>query len=151
MRGAWQESERPAAWWAFCSCAVVAAEEQNLSVVCLVVKLKGDSEVGGFRICGGLFDFGFKYVAAEGIFHIADAIADVFGGALDEHLDGAVRKVADKAGQLVAMSDTMSREAKADALDMSDKDYVLSRHSDLLFTIHHSLLTPANNRSLPAG
>jgi len=90
---------------------------------------------------GSLFDPGFSYVAGEGLLDFSYAGVDVFGGALGEHLDGPVKEVADEAGQLVAMGDAVSGEAKTDALDVSDEDYVLGGHWDLLFSIYYLLLT----------
>ena len=70
------------------------------------------------------FDLGVCNVAAEVVIDLLQAALDVFGFALGEHFDGSIRQVADKAGELMAVGDSMCGVAKADALHLTDEDYV---------------------------
>jgi len=70
--------------------------------------------VGGDR-----FDLCVLDVAFEIVLDFGEAVVDVPFGALGEHLDVAVREVADEAGEAVPCGDAMGREAKADALDLT--------------------------------
>jgi len=94
----------------------------------LPVGLKSDFEVRVLGVEGDFFDFGFPYIAGKGILDVPDAIGNIVGRALGEHFNGALRCVADKAGQLIAIGYTKSGEAKADTLDLADKNYMFSGH-----------------------
>jgi hypothetical protein len=55
----------------------------------------------------------------------------IFSRPLGQHLDGAVPEVANVAGQLMAARHPVRGEAKADALDPADEDYMPGNHFQL--------------------
>ena len=59
---------------------------------------KGDFEVCVLRIESQLLDSGLSYIAGKRFIYVPKATVDVIGAALCEHLNRAVRHVADKAG-----------------------------------------------------
>jgi hypothetical protein len=62
----------------------------------------------------------------ESLPQVIDAVVDILPVALQEHFDPAVGGVSDKARQLIPPSNTIGREAKADALNLSAEKYVFS-------------------------
>jgi hypothetical protein len=71
-----------------------------------------------------LLDIGFRDETGEFFFNIADAVVDCLGRALREHLDGAVRQISDKAGQLAAAGYVICGKAETDALNAPCENYV---------------------------
>ena len=59
---------------------------------------KGDFEVYALGVESKFLDFGFSYVTGKRLIYVGKAMGDVIGAALGEHLNRAVRQVADKAG-----------------------------------------------------
>ena len=80
------------------------------------------------RVGGDFLGVHFPYVAGIIFFDVLDAVVNVVGRALSEHLDGAVRHVADETRELVAVGHSVSGEAKTDALDPPDEYYVPGNH-----------------------
>jgi len=87
-----------------------------------------------------LFDFGFSDIAGKGFFCFSDAIIYIFGKTLGKHLHGAIRAVADKAGQPIAIGCVESGEAKADTLDSAGEDNMFSSLAHFSYRV--SKLTP---------
>jgi len=67
---------------------------------------------------------GLLDVAGKRGFYFVNTSVYIFGFSLGEHLNAAIRQVADKAGQLMSIGNPVSGEAKADALHLAGKDYV---------------------------
>lgn len=59
---------------------------------------KGDFEVYALGVESNFLDFRFSYVTGKRFIYVGKAMGDVTGVALGEHLNRAVRQVADKAG-----------------------------------------------------
>lgn len=76
------------------------------------------------RINGDFFDFGLSNVAGKGILYFLDTVVNTCIRALGKHLDSAVRQVADKTGQLMAVGYMISSETKADTLNPADENYL---------------------------
>jgi hypothetical protein len=92
---------------------------------------------------GDLLGFGFSDMAFEGPVDVGDAVVDIIGRALGDHLDSAVRKIADAAGQVVAPGDIVNCEAESDALDPAYKDYTfcgLAHFSYCVYRIAYCVL-----------
>jgi hypothetical protein len=85
--------------------------------------LESDFEVGMLGVGRDLFDSGFSDITCEGVLYVAEAGINVVRRALGEHFDGAIKEVADVAGQAVTICDIVSGETEADALDSADEDY----------------------------
>ena len=81
-----------------------------------------------FRIGGDLFDVGVPYVAGIILFNVLYAIVNVVSRALGEHLNGAVRQVADITDELMAIGHPVSGKAKTNALDSAGENYVPGNH-----------------------
>ena len=77
---------------------------------------------------GDFFDVRIPYVAGVVFFDLLYATFNVGGGTLGEHLDGAVRYVADKTRELMASGHPVRGEAKTDALDAAGENYVSGNH-----------------------
>lgn len=80
------------------------------------------------RIGGDFFDVGFSYVAGIVFSDVLYAVINVVGGTLGEHLDGAVRHVANETGELMAFGHPVSGEAKTDALDSTRENDTSGNH-----------------------
>ncbi len=80
------------------------------------------------RTGGQVGNFCFSYIGCEGLVDVGDAVFDVLGIALGEHLDRAVVEVADKPGELVTVGDSVCGEAKAHTLNAADEDYLFGNH-----------------------
>jgi hypothetical protein len=104
-----------------------------------VVDLESDLETCVSRVGRDFYGFDFPDVAGQAILNVFYAIIYIFSRSLGEHFDGAVREVADVAGQLVAAGHPVGGEAKTHALDPAGEDYVLCNHVRL--TIFYLLLT----------
>ena len=78
------------------------------------------------------YGFDLSGVAGQAILDVSYAIVYVLSRTLGEHLDGAVREVADVAGQLVAAGHPVGGEAKAHTLDPAGEDYMLCNHIQLI-------------------
>lgn len=100
---------------------------------------KGNSKVLIFRI-GWDFNYScLSYITTEIFPNVLYAIIDVPGWALGEHLDGAVRQVADETGELVALGHPVCGKAKTNALDTTDKNHKSCNH--YLWPIYYWLST----------
>jgi len=84
-------------------------------------------------------DIDVSDMAGERLSNISYAIIYIVGRSLGEHLDGAVREIADVAGQLMPAGHSVSRESKAHALNTTLEDYMPCNHARL--TIYYLLLT----------
>ncbi len=91
-------------------------------------RLKGDFEVYVPRVGGNFFDSRFFKIAGKIFFNVLYAVIYILRAPLGEHLDGTVRHVADEAGQLTATCSPAGGEAKADALDSADENYMFGKH-----------------------
>ena len=96
------------------------------------------------------FGFHFSYIAGIILFDVSYAVINIISGALGEHLDGAVREVADKTGKLMAISHPVSGKAKTDALNPADEDDVSGNHflMDYSSFLSNDRLTNNNNDML---
>jgi hypothetical protein len=92
------------------------------------LELKSDFEIHVSQIRGDFLDSGISDVAGKIFLNLLYAIVDVFRRALGEHLDGAVRHVADEAGELMAIGHPMSDKAKTNALDPAGENYMSGNH-----------------------
>ena len=87
-------------------------------------ELKSDFEVCILGVGGYFFDFGVSDIAGEGIFYVPEAIVNIIGTALCEHLNNAVRHISDEAGQWITIGYPESGKAKADTLDIAGENYM---------------------------
>ena len=90
---------------------------------------KSDFEVCVLWVGRSFFDFGLYHVAGKSLLYVAYAAIYIFAPALGEHLDGAVRQVADEACNLVAIGHPVGGEAETNTLDMAGEDYMPGSHS----------------------
>jgi hypothetical protein len=81
-----------------------------------------------FRIGGDFLNVHFPDMAGIICFDILYAIVNVFSRALGEQLNAAVRQIADKTGELMAMGHPVSGKAKADALNSTRENDVSGNH-----------------------
>jgi hypothetical protein len=109
------------------------------------LSLKSYFEVFVLGVGRNFFDIGFTEVSAEFLLNVADAVVDCLDGALDKHLDGAIRQIADKAGKLTATGYVKRRKAKADALHLADENYMFGNLA------HYSLYINSRQPSIQAG
>jgi len=73
----------------------------------------------------GIFlDVSFTYIVAEVVVYVGDAVFDIFGGALGEHLNSAILQITNKAGETMTVCNTICRKAKANALHVAIEDYM---------------------------
>ena len=79
-----------------------------------------------FRIRWDFIDIHFSDMAGIVILDILDAIINVIGCALGEHLDRTVRQVADESGELMSIGHPVSGKPKTDALDSPGKEHNVS-------------------------
>jgi hypothetical protein len=86
--------------------------------------LKGDFEVRVPRVNGGFINFCIFDVTAKEFTNITDAVGYVISIALSNHLNCAIRQIADPPDQLITVRYIMSCEAKTDTLDSAAKNYV---------------------------
>ena len=107
--------------------------------LCWLVRNAEAAVAGGVGQVGGL---GVADVAGEGGLDVPEAGVDLFAGALDEHLDGAVGAVADEAGDIVAAGDAVRGVAKAHALDVAAENDVFGYpiHDAPRFRVDESIL-----------
>jgi hypothetical protein len=89
-------------------------------------RLKRDFEVYALGVESSFLDSRFSYVAGKRFIYVGKATVDVVGPALREHLNRAVRQVADKAGQPIPIGNVRGGEAKANTLNPPDEDYMFS-------------------------
>lgn len=97
--------------------------KQNLEFRSRWGELQGYSEVCVFGIWGRIFDLGLSDAAGKSEFYFVNTFVYVFGFSLGKHLHTAIRQVADEAGQLVAVGNPVSGEAKADTLHLAEEYY----------------------------
>ena len=90
---------------------------------------KCDIEIFIVRIDGNIFDLCLADIAGKGIFNIFDAVINVLGVTLGEHLDGAVRQVADISFELIEPGDPVGGESKADSLYTANENDMFGNHS----------------------
>ncbi len=91
-------------------------------------RLEGYSEICVLGVGGQIGDFGFCYVAEEGLLDVGYAVVYIAGWALCEHFYCALALVADEAGEPVAIGYSLGGEAEADALNATDEDNVFGDH-----------------------
>lgn len=92
------------------------------------LELKSDFEVRVSRFRGDFLDSGISDVAGKIFLNLLDAVVNVVSRALGEHLDGAVRQVSDKTGELVAIGHPASSKTKTDALNPTGENYMSGNH-----------------------
>jgi len=76
------------------------------------------------RVERDFFDFSFSDSISKGVFDVLKTRVDIIGVALDEHFNGAVQEITDETGQSVTSGYIVRCEAKANALDSADEDYM---------------------------
>ena len=80
-------------------------------------RLKSYFEVFVLGVWRDLFDFGFSDITSEGIPDVPEAMVNVVGSTLGEHLNGSVKEVANPAGQRITIGYLVNGEAKTNALN----------------------------------
>ncbi len=101
---------------------------------------KGDFEVYALRVESNFLDFRFSYVTGKRFIYVRKAMVDVIGAALGEHLNRAVRQVADKAGQPITIGNVGRGEAKANALNPTYEYYMFGSLVHFRLTIAQDAL-----------
>ena len=98
------------------------------SHVCKVLSwpggLKSNFEVCVLWVGWCFFDFGVSDIAGERIFYVPEAIVNIIGTALREHLNNAVRHISDEAGQWITIGYPESGKTKADTMDLAGENYM---------------------------
>ena len=85
---------------------------------------KSDFEVVVFWIDRHSRDFRVAYITTKGLLDLPEAIIDIVGIALNHHFHGAVRQVADLAGQLTTICHAQGGKTETYTLNPSGKSYM---------------------------
>ena len=101
-----------------------------------------------FWVGGDFLDSRFFKVAGKIFFNVLYAIIYIIRAPLGEHLNGAVPKVADEAGQLTATGRPAGGETKADTLNSAGENYMLGNHlSYCVLRISYCVIEPIRVRT----
>jgi hypothetical protein len=68
------------------------------------------------------------HVARKSFFDVPYTVFNALGGALGEHLDGAIRQIADKTGQVMTVGYPVGGEPKTDALNVTREYDMFGNH-----------------------
>jgi len=90
--------------------------------------LEGDFEIFIARIEGKLINLCLSDIPVEGFLDILYAVIDILGVPLGEHLDSAVRRVADISFEPVELCYSEGGESKTDALNSARENDKFGNH-----------------------
>jgi len=100
--------------------------------------LKANAKVRVCFVRGYVVDLGVSDISAEAVVNLIKAALNFFNIALCEHLDGAIGKVTDEAGNVITRCNPIDRPAKTDALNTAFENdmFCRNRHRRYITRLH---------------